>query len=141
MQQDIQFLVHRSVVYYNQKRVRGPTLKEGDKIYLLRKNFKTTRPSNKLDHTKLRPFRVKKVKGPVNYELDLLAKMRKHPIFHISLLELVDPRTPLQTNLLGINPGDQDIDYEVKNILDQQSVNGQVKYLIKWEGYPHEENI
>ena len=131
LQQDIQFLSHRSAVYHNQKRVRGPTLKEGDKTYLLRKNFKTTRPSNKLDHTKLRPFRIKKVKGPVNYELDLPAKMRKHPVFHISLLEPVDPRTPLQTNPPGIDPEDQDIDYEVEDILDQQLVDGQVKYLVK----------
>ena len=77
------------------KRVRGPTLKEGDKTYLLRKNFKIIRLSNKLDHTKLRPFRIKKVKGLVNYKLDLLAKIRKYPVFYISLLKLVDLRIPL----------------------------------------------
>ena len=57
--------------------------------------------------------------------------MRKYPVFHISLLKLVDPRTPLQTNPLGINPEDQDIEYKVEDILDQYLVNRQVKYFIK----------
>jgi len=34
-------------------------LKEGDKAYLLRKNIKTKRLSDKLDHKKLGPFEIK----------------------------------------------------------------------------------
>ena len=56
LQRDIKFASERSAVYHNKKRDRGPTLKEGDKVYLLRHNIKTKRPSNKLDHTKLGPF-------------------------------------------------------------------------------------
>ena len=56
LQRDIKFTSERSAVYHNKKRDRGPTLKEGDKVYLLRRNIKTKRPSNKLNHMKLRPF-------------------------------------------------------------------------------------
>ena len=69
---DIVFLRVRMAKYYNSKRTRGPVLKEGDKAYLLRRNIKTTRPSGKLDYTKLGPFRIEKVLGKDNYELNLL---------------------------------------------------------------------
>ena len=58
--------------YYNSKKTRGPVLKEGDKTYLLQQNIKIMRLSGKLDYTKLEPFRIEKVLGKDNYELDLL---------------------------------------------------------------------
>ena len=36
--------------YYNQKRSKGPDLKEGDKVQLLYKNFKSRHLSKKLDY-------------------------------------------------------------------------------------------
>ena len=56
-------------------------------VYLLRKNIKTTRPSNKLDHTKLGPYKIKKKLGPVTFELQVPKGIRIHLVFHISLLE------------------------------------------------------
>ena len=69
---DIVFLRVRMAKYYNSKKTKGPVLKEGDKMYLLRRNIKTMRLSRKLDYTKLGLFRIKKVLGKDNYELDLL---------------------------------------------------------------------
>ena len=37
---DIKFIVVRSTTYYNKKYSIGPILKEGEKVYLLRKNVK-----------------------------------------------------------------------------------------------------
>ena len=37
-------------------------LKEGDKMYFFIKNFKTKKPNKKLDHVKIKPFLIKKVK-------------------------------------------------------------------------------
>lgn len=65
-------------------------------MYLLTKNLKTRRPSKKLNHVKVGPFKIKKIKSLVNYELNLLLDAKVHPVFHISLLELADPETPLQ---------------------------------------------
>ena len=39
-------------------KIKGPLLKEGDKVYLLIKNQKTKRPSKKLDHVKVGPFLI-----------------------------------------------------------------------------------
>ena len=58
-------------VQANKKRVEGPTLKEGDKVYLWRWNIKTKRQSNKLDFLKIGLYKIRVVKGPVNYELEL----------------------------------------------------------------------
>jgi hypothetical protein len=37
---DIKFIIQRAVIYYNRKHSVGPEFKEGDKVYLLRKNVK-----------------------------------------------------------------------------------------------------
>ena len=72
MAEDIKFIAARIAIYYDQKYSIGPTLKEGDKVYLLRRNVKTKRPSEGLDHKKLRPFEVREQVRPVNYRLKLL---------------------------------------------------------------------
>jgi hypothetical protein len=59
-------------------------------VYLLIKNLKIKRPSQKLDHKKVGLFRIKRVKGLVNFELDLPKGTRIHPVFYISLLKPVD---------------------------------------------------
>jgi hypothetical protein len=82
-------------MYYNQKHSVGPTLKEGDKVYLLRKNIVTKRPSDKLDHKKLGLFEIAEQKGPVNYRLKLLKTIRIHPVFHVSLLKPAPLGSPL----------------------------------------------
>ena len=61
-----------------------------NKAYLLRKNIKTIRLSNKLDYTKLRSFRIRKILGLVNYKLDLLIKIRIYLFFYILVLELAN---------------------------------------------------
>ena len=57
-------------------------------VYLLRKNVKTKRLSEKLDYTKLRLFKVKRVLGLVTFELDLLAIIKIYLVFHKLLLIL-----------------------------------------------------
>jgi hypothetical protein len=94
LKSDIEFINQRTASYYNKKRSVEPTLKERDKVYLLRKNIRTMRPSDKLDHKKLGPYEVDKVIGTVNYKLKLPKNMRIHPVFHISLLEPAPPGAP-----------------------------------------------
>jgi hypothetical protein len=40
-------------------------------VYLLRKNIKIKRPSDKLNHTKLGPFKIIKKLGLVTYRLEI----------------------------------------------------------------------
>jgi hypothetical protein len=51
-------------------------------VYLLRKNIKTRRLSTKLDHTKLRPFKILEKHGLVTYKLELLPNIRIHSMFY-----------------------------------------------------------
>jgi len=54
-----QLVQQRIKKYYNAKRSEGPDLKEGDKVWLLYKNFKSQQLSKKLDYVRLGPFKVK----------------------------------------------------------------------------------
>ena len=57
--------------------------------------------------------------------------MRIHLIFHIFLLKSADLNTFIQTESFEIDLKSQDVEYEVKNILDQQDIEDQSCYLIK----------
>jgi hypothetical protein len=81
-------------MYYNKSKLERPRFREGDLVYLLRRNIKTIKLSNKLDHKKFGPFKVKRNIKNISYELYLLPTIRIYPIFHISLLELADPDMP-----------------------------------------------
>ena len=83
----------------NKKRIEGPILKGGDKVYLLTKNLPTLRLSKKLDAIRIGPFEVKKRIKEVNYELRLPTNMRIRPVFHISLLEPAPADAPLETDI------------------------------------------
>jgi hypothetical protein len=136
---DIKFIAQKSAIYYDKKRSVGPTLKEGDRVYLLRKNIQTKRPSDKLDHKKLGPFRIEEVKGPVNFKLALPKTMKIHPVFHISLLEPAPTGAP-PAPITEIQPVNPEAEYEVRAILDCQYKHGKIRYLISWRGYPQSED-
>ena len=121
----------------NKKRIEGPILKGGDKVYLLTKNLPTLRLSKKLNAIRIGPFEVKKRIKEVNYELRLPKNMRIRPVFHISLLEPAPADAPLETDI-EMEP-DQ-TDYEVEQLLDVRKFGNQWRYLVKWKNYPSEEN-
>jgi hypothetical protein len=75
-------------------------------------------------------YRIKRVKGRLNYKLALPKNIRILLIFYISLLELVPPEVlpTLETEIDPVNPN---VEYKVENILDKKLVRGQLRYLIK----------
>lgn len=81
-------------MYYNKKHSVGPTLKKKDKVYLLKKNIKTKRPSNKLNYKKLRLFKIDKKVRTVFYRLFLPKTINIYLVFYISLLELTLVEAP-----------------------------------------------
>src|SRR5690349_2319368 len=89
---DLKFITERTASYYNKKHSIGPILKEGDRVYLLRKNIITKQPSSKLDYKKLGPFKIAKVKGKTNYKLALPKTINIYLVFYILLLKLAPPR-------------------------------------------------
>jgi hypothetical protein len=58
-----------------------------DIVYLLRKNIKIKRLSNKLNYKKLGPFKIKWKIRPINYKLSLPYIMKIYPVFYILLLK------------------------------------------------------
>jgi hypothetical protein len=80
-------------MYYNKSKLKRPRFREGDLVYLLRRNIKIIRPSNKLDHKKFGSFKVKRNIKDISYELYFLPTIKIYPIFHIFLLELANPDT------------------------------------------------
>lgn len=121
------------------KRTEGPDLKEGGKVYLLRKNIKTKRPNDKLDYVKLGPFEIKERLGNVTYKLDLPEDMRIHPVFHVSLLEPAPDNVPLVKSQ-KIAKDCEEPRYEIKQIHDARRKKGKWYFLVEWEGYPPEDS-
>jgi hypothetical protein len=140
MSKDIKWAEQKMKRYYDMKREDAPTLQKGERVYLLRRtpgsktfNIKTKRPSDKFDAVKYGPFRIVKKLENDNYQLQLPARMRIHPIFHISLLE------PTKNPENGNDEAD-DEEYEVEKVLDRKQENGQIYYLIRWKGYSPEDD-
>jgi hypothetical protein len=55
-------------LYVNKLRLESSRLREGDIIYLLRRNIKITRLSDKLDLKKIRPFKIKRNIRDISFE-------------------------------------------------------------------------
>ena len=78
-------------LYVNKFRLEGSRLKRGNLVYLLRRNIKTIRLSDKLDLKKIGLFKIKRNIRDISFELEFLLIMRIYPIFYISLLEPAYP--------------------------------------------------
>jgi transposase InsO family protein len=120
-----------------------PEFKVGDKVWLNRRNIRTTRPSQKLDVKRLGPFRISEAVGGggLAFRLELPPQMRIHPVFHVSLLERYR-----ESRLVGRAQTEPppvevegELEYEVQEIVDSRIVRGKLKYLVQWEGYSQDE--
>lgn len=139
MSRDIEFVNLRMKNYYDKNHKEGPELQKGEKVYLLRRNIKTKRPSDKLDHKRLGPFSIEEKTGPVNYKLKLPQSMKRiHPVFHISLLEKAPNNAEIAINVEIEDAREEE--YEVEKILADRWSNSQQQLLVKWQGYPTSEN-
>ena len=65
----------------------APQLEEGDKVMINRRNMKTNRPSEKLDHKYVGPYKVRKKINDNAYNIEMPHGNRKHDSFHVALLK------------------------------------------------------
>ena len=121
--------------YYNQQVSESPCYQPDQLVWLLRRNIKTTRPSNKLDHRRLGPFPIDRVISDIAYKLRLPTSLsRLHPVFHVSLLEPYhDPSdfhahaSPMPFVL------DTDNTPTIHSILDSRRLGQRYEYSVHWE--------
>lgn len=118
-------------------RKQQPEFNMGDKVWLLRRNIKTTRPCDKLDYRRLGPFPILDQINPVAYRLHLPESMKIHPVFHVSLLEPytsvnIPRRRQMPPPLIEI---DNNQEFKVEEVLDSRRRRNKLEYLVHWRGY------
>jgi len=126
--------------YYDAQRKPDPNIRQGDRVWLLPRNIRTTRPCGKLDYKKIGPFKILARIGTSAYKLDLPASMRIHNTFHISLLELYnDNKLPSQQSeppppiIIEGEP-----EYKLGEIINSRLHYNKLQYRAKWTGYSPE---
>lgn len=90
---NIKFIVIRASLYYDKIKLKELNLKEEDSVYLVRKNIKIKRLNTKLDYTKLKSFKIKRILKQLIYKFELSNYIRIHSVFHISILESASRNT------------------------------------------------
>jgi hypothetical protein len=103
-------------LYANRFKLRKSRFREGNLVYLLRRNIKIIKPSDKLDLKKIGPFKVKRNIRNINFEFKLPPTIKIYPIFHFSLLEPAHPDIP-EGLVPELDPEIQKLVYKVESIL------------------------
>src|ERR1700720_3638226 len=128
---------------YDATKCPGREYSKGDLVWLDTRNLKMDRPSKKLDNKRAGPFAVEEKVGPAGYRLKLPRAWRIHRVINEVLLTPFLPPSFLSQSPPPPPPAtieDDHLEYEVEAILDVKKVGRGVKYLVKWMGYPVEEN-
>ena len=117
---------HRSEVSYE----------VGDMVFLSSRNIITARPSKKLDDKMLGPFKIAAKIG-YSYHLELLASMRIHNVFYLSLLRkaATDPLPGQRVAPPGPIVVNEEEEQELDDILDarQTGRNRRLQFRVRWK--------
>ncbi|KAJ1584105.1 hypothetical protein NDA11_004353 [Ustilago hordei] len=139
LQEQIREAQRRSVDQYNRKH-KDIEFKVGDMVYINRRNWKTQRPTPKLDTQFAGPYPVQEWVGCQAYRITLPANLRVHDVFHVSMLEPARtsslPQRAEQPTIPSLP--DEDLDFEVEALIDKRSHNGTTEYKVLWRGYSEE---
>ncbi|KAJ1578004.1 hypothetical protein NDA12_001262 [Ustilago hordei] len=139
LQEQIREAQRRSVNQYNRKH-KDIEFKVGDMVYINRRNWKTRRPTPKLDTRFAGPYPVQERVGRRAYRITLPANLRVHDVFHVSMLEPARtsslPQRAEQPTIPSLP--DEDLDFEVEALTDKRSHNGTTEYKVLWRGYSEE---
>ncbi|SPC65785.1 related to pol protein [Ustilago sp. UG-2017b] len=129
----------RTVDQYNRKH-KDIEFKVGDMVYINHRNWKTRRPTPKLDTRFAGPYPVQERVGRRAYRITLPANLRVHDVFHVSMLEPVKTSSLPHRTDQPIIPSlpDEDLDFEVEALIDKRSFNGTTEYKVLWRGYSEE---
>ena len=103
----------------NKHRKASLEYKVDDLVWLSTKNIHTERPLKKLDHKRIGLYKIIELVGS-SYQLDLLASMRIHDVFHPNLLRPAaeDPLPEQHNDLPPPVVVNDEEEWEVDDILD-----------------------
>lgn len=125
----------------NRRRTNTPNFQIGDLVFLDSKNISTRRPSRKLEHKKLGPFKIIEKMSTHAYRLELPQTMACHDVFHVSRLRLC-PQDPYPGQSIPPPPPvivDGEEEFFIEEILDSRhhgrGKGRRLQYLVKWLGY------
>ncbi|KAJ1044166.1 hypothetical protein NDA10_000377 [Ustilago hordei] len=135
LQEQIREAQRRTVDQYNRKH-KDIEFKVGDMVYINRRNWKTRRPTPKLDTRFAGPYPVQERVGRRAYRITLPANLRVHDVFHVSMLEPAKTSSLPHRTDQPIIPSlpDEDLDFEVEALIDKRSFNGTTEYKVLWRG-------
>ena len=112
--------------YHDRNLSKIPNFKPGNLVWLDARNLQRLRPSWKLAHRRLGPFKVKRAIGRLNYELELPPSMKIHPVFYVGFLQPA-PQSTIPGRTFPEPPPilvDNEEEFEVENILDSRIYRG-----------------
>ena len=117
----------------NHRRIPAPVFRPGERVWLDARNIKTQRPTVKLDHHRLGPYKVVESVGASAVCLCLPDTTQIHPVFHVSLLEhAADNAFPGQiTPPLHAVIVEGEEEWEVETIFYSCLQYNRLQYLVK----------
>ena len=75
---NLRFIALKFKIYYDKKQFEKIDFKMGGKTFVLKKNIKITKKNNKLNHVKLRLFKILRNIKKINYKLKLSTNIKKN---------------------------------------------------------------
>jgi hypothetical protein len=105
-------------------------------VYIIKKSWRTDRPSDKLDFPLAGPFKILEMVGH-SYRVELPTSYRVWPIFHADRLRK-DPGNPLPGQINAPPPAlevDGELEWEVEKILSSRISRGKLQYKVAWKGW------
>jgi hypothetical protein len=139
----------RMKLYYDRNRP-VQTFEVGDKVMISSKNLDIqhlgviSSGSTKLSPLWIGPYPVLAKTSIDTYKLQLPIGLRLHPEFHTSLLKPyfkdLDPDRINPPNEGMIQAGGESGAFLIEDVIGHKKVKGKIHYLVKWLGYPDENN-
>ena len=111
--------------------------KLNDLVWLEAKNLRLGH-NKKISTKREGPFKIIKIIGPVNYQLELPKTWKIHAVFHACFLHPYQETDIHRPNYLRPPPEevmDHD-EYEIEWIMNHRKLKDGYKYFVLWKGYP-----